>query len=393
MNYFRWSHQLVKKIRKVCEYFVVPGVVYCLVVPTVVHAQRYTPPGLCAITSNSDYESLTLPIAIGGEYPSGSTQTITIAAGDTEQPGGNQAFTGDTENVVIFIDSNGDGTPEVFGAGSCIYDQGAAPPGCSVTQNITLPAVTEDTTFRGRVMLSFGDTTPTNSCGNNGFGDSEDFLIVANVEETITIADVSAPEDGGPISVTAVLSHDVVDAAGFVPFTVEFVLADGTATQADSDYTAATGTLFFNGQAGNTATITVNPVSDIIPEPDETLIVSLQNLSNSTHGIDISDTATVTLLDDDEAIDLVLSKSVTDDRPNVGDTIVFTLQVDNLGPDDANDVSVQDLVPAGLGSVAPVSVPPGTSFNVSGNTVDWSGLNVTVGSPVSAQYSAIVLPP
>ena len=242
-------------------------------------------------------------------------------------------------------------------------------------------------------MLSFDDINPANSCGNNGFGDSEDFLIVANVLETITIADVSAPEDGGPISVTAVLSHDVTDVAGFVPFTVDFVLSDGTATLADSDYTAATGTLFFSGQAGDTANITINPVTDIVPEPDETLTVSLLNLSNTTHGIDISDTATVTLLDDDEAIDLVMSKSVTDETPNIGDTIVFTLQIDNLGPYDATNVSVQDLVPAGLGSVAPVSVPPGTSFSVSGNTVDWSGLSVAVGSSVSAQYSVTVLPP
>jgi len=393
MNYFQSSDRPHQGTGKLRDCLIMTGVVSCLSISTTVQAQRYTPPGLCAITNNSDYESLTLPISIGGEYPSASVQSITINVGDTQAPGGNQAGTGDTENVVILIDSNGDGTPEVFNTGSCSFDQGAAPPGCSVTQNVTLPTVTEDTTFRGRVMLSFNDTNPANSCGDNGFGDSEDFLIVANVLETITIADVSAPEDGGPISVTAVLSHDVTDAAGFVPFTVDFVLSDGTATLADSDYTAATGTLFFSGQAGDTANITINPVTDIVPEADETLTVSLQNLSNTTHGIDISDTATVTLLDDDEAIDLVMSKSVTDETPNVGDTIVFTLQIDNLGPDDATDVSVQDLVPVGLGGVAPVSIPSGTSFSFSGNMVNWSGLSVAVGSTVSAQYSVVVLPP
>jgi len=393
MYYISRLGRLLEKPDRILAALYITGVFCCSIVPSTANAQRYTPPGLCAVNNNSDYESITLPIAISAEYPSASAQSITIAVGDTQQPGGNQATTGDPENVVILIDSNGDGTPEVFSTSACAYDRGAAPPGCSVTQTITLPTVTEDTTYRGRVMLSFNDTDPADSCGNNSFGDSEDFLVVANVTETITITDVSAPEDDGPITVTAVLSHDVTDASGFVPFTVDFVLSDGTATLADNDFAAATGTLAFNGQAGDSATITINPVPDIVPEPDETLFVSLQNLTNTTHGIDISDTAVVTLLDDDEEVDLVMSKSVNDDTPNIGDTIIFTLQVDNVGPDDANNVSVQDLVPAGLGSVALVNLPTGTSFNVSGNLVDWTGLSVVVGSSVSLEYSAVVLPP
>jgi len=160
MNYFQSSDRPHQGTGKLRDCLIMTGVVSCLSISTTVQAQRYTPPGLCAITNNSDYESLTLPISIGGEYPSASAQSITINVGDTQAPGGNQAGTGDTENVVILIDSNGDGTPEVFNTGSCSFDQGAAPPGCSVTQNVTLPTVTEDTTFRGRVMLSFNDTNP-----------------------------------------------------------------------------------------------------------------------------------------------------------------------------------------------------------------------------------------
>ncbi len=369
------------------------GVCLIACLPEISSAQRYTPPGLCALDSNSEYESITLPIAIGGEYLSGSTQTITINVGDTEQPGGNQAGLNDPENIVLMLDTDADGVLEVFSSDLCNYNPGATPAGCSVTQDIVIPTVTEDTTFRGRVMLSFNDTTPANGCGDNGFGDHEDFLIVANVEETIQITDVSEPEDNGSITVTAVLSHDIADGSGFVPFTVDFLTTDGTATVADNDYAAATGTLSFNGQAGDSATITINPVTDIVPEADETLTVSLQNLSNTTHGVDITDTALVTLLDDDEAVDLVITKSVTDDSPNIGDVVVFTLLVDNLGPDNAVGASVLDVVPAGLGSITPVNVPAGTSLNVSGNTVSWTGLDVGVGGPLQAQYSAVVLPP
>jgi len=287
---------------------------------------------------------------------------------------------------VIFIDSNNDGTPDLLSSASCSFNTGASPVGCVVNQNITLPTVTEDTTYRGRVMLSFNAATPANGCGNNEFGDSEDFIVVADVQELITLTDVSAPEDGGPITVTASLSHDVQDASGFVSFTVDYVIGDGTATIADNDYTATSGTLTFNGQAGDAQTFTVNPTADIVPEGDQTVLVSLQNLSNTTP-------ATVTLIDDDTEVALTIEKTASNISPNIGSTIVFTLQVNNAGPDDAVGTSVQDIVPAGFSSITAVSSPSGSSLVIAGNTVNWTGIDVPAGSTVSATFSAVVLPP
>lgn len=242
-----------------------------------VHSARYTPAGLCAITNS----------------------------------------TGDDEYVVILIDTDNDGTPESFASDFCDYNQAATPAGCSVTQNITVPTVTEDTTFRGRVMLSYGTPAPANGCGANSYGDNEDFLIIADVQETITISDVSQDEDGGPITVSASLSHDVRDAGGFVSFSVDYQFSDGTATIADNDYVAASGTLTFNGQAG--------------------------------------------------------------------DTQVFTLA--------AVDALVQDNVPAGLTAITPLLIPAGTSFVVSGGTIDWTGIDIPASGSVTATYTAQVLPP
>ncbi len=365
----------------------------CMTLAQTAHAARYTPAALCATTDNSAYESITTPISIGGDYPSGSTQSITIAVGDTEVPLGNQATTGDTENVIILLDSNNDGTPEVLNNTSCTYNQGATPPGCSTTQSITIPTVTEDTTFRGRVMLSYNDLNPTDSCGDNSYGDSEDFLIVADVNETIVFTDVSAPEDNGVITVTATLSHNVRDASGFVNFTVDYATADGTATVADNDYTAASGTLNFNGQAGDTDTFTIIPTADIIPESDQTIFVNLSNLSNATHGIDISDTGVITLLEDDTEVALTMAKTVTNMTPNIGETVVFTLQVYNAGPDAAVDASVIDNVPSGFENIAPVLVPSGSSFVVSGNNINWDGIDVPAGGSTIATFSAVVAQP
>jgi len=358
-----------------------------------VQAARYTPMDLCAITSNASYESITLPLSLSSEYPSGSVQTIAVTVGDSEQPGVPSAFDDVEEFVVIFIDTDNDGTPDALTNASCLYSTTATPPGCTVTQDVTLPTVTEDTTFRGRVMLSYGATTPANGCGDNGHGDSEDFLVLVDVQESITLTDVTAPEDDGPITVSATLSHDVRDASGLVSFSVDYQTSDGTATVTDNDYEAASGTLTFNGQAGNTQTFQVNPTADIVPEGDQTILVSMQNLSNTTHGIDISDTCTLVLAEDDTAVDLSINLSVDNSTPEIGSTVVFTLQVSNAGPDDAVGAQVQDMVPQGFSSVTALSAPSGSNLAISGNTVNWTGIDVPTGESVSATFSAVVEQP
>jgi len=51
---------------------------------------------------------------------------------------------------------------------------------------------------------------------------------------------------------------------------------------------------------------------------------------------------------DPQEADLVISKTVDDSTPNVGDNVTFTVQLDNLGPSASQNVVVNDLLPAGL---------------------------------------------
>src|SRR5439155_17168571 len=63
--------------------------------------------------------------------------------------------------------------------------------------------------------------------------------------------------------------------------TVTYATADGTATTADNDYVAASGTLTFNpGDTSKTITVTVN--GDTKFEPDETFTVKLSGATNAT---------------------------------------------------------------------------------------------------------------
>ncbi|MEM7484139.1 MAG: gliding motility-associated C-terminal domain-containing protein [Bacteroidota bacterium] len=127
---------------------------------------------------------------------------------------------------------------------------------------------------------------------------SDTITIVSDDTASVTISGASGAEDGGAIAMTASLDN-AVDGG----FTVQISNADGTATLGDNDYVGITGrTLTFNGTIGETVNFTVSPIVDSKDEPDETFVVSMENLGNTVLTVDISDTATVTITNDDSCV-------------------------------------------------------------------------------------------
>ena len=132
--------------------------------------------------------------------------------------------------------------------------------------------------------------------------------ILDNDDATITIQDVTINEDE-TMTFTATLS-DAVD--GGLSVDVDF--ANGSAE--DDDYNNTSQTLTFAGVAGETVTFTVPVNNDLIVEPDEQFSVSLSNLATATapvSSIDITDTATGTIIDDDVAAITVDDTSTLED--------------------------------------------------------------------------------
>ncbi|MCP4975017.1 MAG: sodium:calcium exchanger [Maribacter sp.] len=134
--------------------------------------------------------------------------------------------------------------------------------------------------------------------GSGNWGSSETIFIdnvvfTATYNPTISIDDVSVNENAGTATFTA--THIGLDTSG--PFTVNYQTVDVTAT-AGSDYTAiGAGTLNFNGIVGDTEQITVNITDDTIFEPSETYTIQLTGTSDIS--VNISDTATGTIVDDE----------------------------------------------------------------------------------------------
>ena len=95
-------------------------------------------------------------------------------------------------------------------------------------------------------------------------------------------------------------------------------------------------------------------------------------------------------------VDLEITKSVDEPSPDVGATVTFTLLVENIGVNDANDVIVTDIIPSGFsyvpGSISGADTRDETSPTGSG--LSWTINNFNVGDPVvSLTFDAVVNPP
>ncbi len=173
--------------------------------------------------------------------------------------------------------------------------------GESETFNITLGGDTKveaDET----ASISMSALNPvTVASGDIDITDGATLTINNDDQATVTIANVSGNEDDGAITVTVIVDN-AIDGG----FDVDVSTADGTATTADSDYSAVTAqTLTFAGTAGETETFTITPTADATSEPDETVIIEMSGLSPSTVAsgdINITDGATLTILNDDAAV-------------------------------------------------------------------------------------------
>lgn len=142
------------------------------------------------------------------------------------------------------------------------------------------------------IILSLGGATGDASIG----GPSTTIYTITNDDAAaVSLANASGNEDDGPIQLSATLDNAVQGG-----FSVQVSTNDGTATTADLDYTPINNlTLNFVGSAGETNTFALYPTVDARIEGNETVNVAMSNISGTTLGINISDTAVVTINNDD----------------------------------------------------------------------------------------------
>ena len=252
--------------------------------------------------------------------------TVTIADNSGAENGGAIIVTATLDNAVqggFTVDvTSVDGTATIADSDyTAIADQTLTFAGTAgETQTFTLTP-TADSKLEANETVTFTQGNLDNTTVGVNISDGATVTINNDDASAVTIADNSGAENGGAITVTATLDNAVQGG-----FTVDVTSVDGTATIADSDYTAIAGqTLTFAGTAGETQTFTLTPTSDSKLEANETVTFTQGNLQATTHAVSISDGATVTINNDDASAVTIADNSGAEN----GGAITVTATLDN----------------------------------------------------------------
>jgi len=102
-----------------------------------------------------------------------------------------------------------------------------------------------------------------------------------------------------------------------------------------------------------------------------------------------------TIVNDDQGVDLIVTKMVSDPSPNVGVNVEFEMLVENSGPDEATNLQISDIVPAGFSYVAGSITGGDTMIDTdpSNSGLQWVINSLPAGSAVTLSFFATVLTP
>jgi hypothetical protein len=329
----------------------------------------YTTNDATATIADSDYVAASGTLNFTGTV--GETQTIDVTVNGDTKLEADETFTVDLSNPtnsVTISDAQGLGTITNDDAASFSIDDVTLNEGDAGTTTYTF-TVTLDAAVAGGTNVDFTTTDGTATIADSDYvaasgtlnfagtaGETQTVDVTVNgdtkleVDEAFTV-DLSNPTNAVTISdaqgVGALTNDDAasfsvddvtlnegdagttiytftvtLDAAVAGGTSVDYTTTDGTATTADSDYVATSGTLNFTGTAGETQTIDVTVNGDTTLETDETFTV---DLSNPTNSVTISDAQGVGTLTNDDAA----SYSIDDVTLNEGDagTTIYTFTV------------------------------------------------------------------
>ncbi len=224
----------------------------------------------------------------------------------------------------------------------------------TVTLSASSADVDDSDTALGRITENDTDLVVTKTV-DNGTPDEGDTITF-----TVTVT------NSGSIQVTNVSLDDALPAG----------LTAGTITPSQGSYTAPTWTIGTIDSGAN-ATLTIQATVDAGTAgstiTNTVTNVTLDQVDSDTTADDLSESITV-----GNATDLVIGKTVDNGTPDEGDTVTFTVTVTNSGPAQASNVSIDDVVPAGLtaGTITP-SQGSYTAPTWTIGTID-SGANATL---------------
>lgn len=151
-----------------------------------------------------------------------------------------------------------------------------------------------------------------------------------------------------------------------------------------------TGAATVTGQTGG-VTNTVQTAGDI-PVGNNSIVIVINGIVNNTAGTTITNTATVTAGIHKEtsvttSVDKSTDVSIVKNGPQklfAGETVNYSFQVFNAGPNDAGDININDQIPAAITGVAWNAITTGNATVLGSNRVDSTGNNINIPATIAA---------
>ncbi|MHC4808734.1 MAG: hypothetical protein ACYTBX_21065, partial [Planctomycetota bacterium] len=229
---------------------------------------------------------------------------------------------------------------------------------------------------------------------------SEDITVNNNTDLVIAkTVDDATPDEGQTVTYTITLTNNgpaqasIINLTDIVPAGVTYVAASITGGNSSDD----------SDPAGAGLSWTVNSINS----GANTTLTFQATVDAGTSGNIITNTATKTqdqidtdLTADDPGeditvnndTDLVIAKTVDDATPDEGQTVTYTITLTNNGPAQATNISVTDIVPAGVTYVA-ASITGGSSSDdsdPSGAGLSWTVNSINSGANTTLTFQTTV---
>ncbi len=217
--------------------------------------------------------------------------------------------------------------------------------------NITVTAPSTAGTITNEAIIS-SNSYDGNSTNNK---DTEDTTVdgEAGADVTLTKSDSPDPvETGGTltytISVSNIGSYDASDVSmqDDLPAGLTFQSASGTGWSCS--HSSGVVTCDYGTLAANTTAPDINIV--VTAPPSGSIINNIATVSTTSKETDSTNNSAseTTVVDDIPTADLSITKSDSPDPVETNGTLTYTISVANAGPDAADNVQVEDTLPAGV---------------------------------------------
>jgi|GEM_PF-3362302 len=311
------------------------------------------------------------------------------------------------DNLVSSLDFNNPATSHRASNGLLSW---AGPNNRNLTWNIpTIPN-------GGVAVLLINATNNTNAAKNNTatVSSTAEDTIPGNNSSTITTqpdynnitnfsisksVDISDPYIGDEVEFTIQVQkistqagEDGVLVIDKLPSGLQYI--SHTASNGNGNYTPSTGVWSLGGIWNDDANVRTLTIRALVLAPDEDDPDRYKNVATITKsGVDtniMNNMAEVTIdtpVADPTAADLSITKNVNESNPPVDSNVIFTIEVENLGSNDATGVVVTDVIPSGYEFVSSA----GSTYNAGTKTVTRNIGNLAVSGTASFTITAKVL--